>query len=146
MEWVWAKSTIHLSNLLKSMESVTLHHNRGFMEATAMMSGIYISEKAKSRVENLLAEEGKGEDYFVRVSVVSGGCSGLTYKMDFDNEIKAGDQVFEDKGMKLVTDRKSILYLFNTTLEFSDGLDGKGFHFLNPNASRTCACGESFSI
>jgi iron-sulfur cluster assembly protein len=66
--------------------------------------------------------------------------------MDFDNAIREGDQVFEDRGMRLVTDRKSILYLFNTTLEFSDGLDGKGFHFINPNASRTCACGESFSL
>lgn len=110
------------------------------------MQGIQISEKAKARVERLLSEEGKGTDYFVRVSVVSGGCSGLTYKMDFDNVIREGDQVFEDRGMRLVTDRKSILYLFNTTLEFSDGLDGKGFHFINPNASRTCACGESFSL
>ena len=110
------------------------------------MQGIQISEKAKARVDRLLSEEGKGTDYFVRVSVVSGGCSGLTYKMDFDNAIREGDQVFEDRGMRLVTDRKSILYLFNTTLEFSDGLDGKGFHFINPNASRTCACGESFSL
>ena len=110
------------------------------------MQGIQISEKAKARVERLLSEEGKGTDYFVRVSVVSGGCSGLTYKMDLDNTIREGDQVFEDRGMRLVTDRKSILYLFNTTLEFSDGLDGKGFHFINPNASRTCACGESFSL
>lgn len=110
------------------------------------MSGIFISEKAKERVSALLSEEGRGDDYFVRVSVVSGGCSGLTYKMDFDNEIKQGDQIFEDKGMKLVTDRKSILYLFNTTLDFSDGLNGKGFHFNNPNANRTCACGESFSV
>ena len=116
------------------------------MEATTMMSGIFISDKAKARVIDLLAQEGRGEDYFVRVSVVSGGCSGLTYKMDFDNEMKAGDQVFEDKGVKLVTDRKSVLYLFSTTLEYSDGLDGKGFHFMNPNASRTCACGESFSV
>lgn len=116
------------------------------METATMMTGIYISEKAKSRVEQLLLEEGKGSDYFVRVSVVSGGCSGLTYKMDFDNEIKQGDQVFEDKGVKLVTDRKSILYLFSTTLDYTDGLDGKGFHFMNPNASRTCACGESFSV
>ena len=116
------------------------------MEATTMMSGIFISDKAKERVIDLLAQEGRGEDYFVRVSVVSGGCSGLTYKMDFDNEMKAGDQVFEDKGVKLVTDRKSVLYLFSTTLEYSDGLDGKGFHFMNPNASRTCACGESFSV
>lgn len=110
------------------------------------MQGIQISEKAKARVDRLLSEEGKGSDYFVRVSVVSGGCSGLTYKMDFDNAIKEGDQVFEDKGMRLVTDRKSILYLFNTMLDFSDGLDGKGFHFINPNATRTCACGESFSL
>ncbi|MBM3443764.1 MAG: iron-sulfur cluster assembly accessory protein [Bacteroidetes bacterium] len=110
------------------------------------MQGIQISEKAKARVDRLLSEEGKGSDYFVRVSVVSGGCSGLTYKMDFDNAIKDGDQVFEDKGMRLVTDRKSILYLFNTMLDFSDGLDGKGFHFINPNAARTCACGESFSL
>lgn len=116
------------------------------MTETSLMSGIFISDKAKERVSKLLTEEGKGADFFVRVSVVSGGCSGLTYKMDFDNEIKQGDQVFEDKGMKLVTDRKSILYLFNTTLDFSDGLNGKGFHFINPNANRTCACGESFSV
>jgi len=116
------------------------------METATKMTGIYISEKAKLRVEQLLQEEGRGDDYFVRVSVVSGGCSGLTYKMDFDNETKQGDQVFEDKGIKLVTDRKSILYLFSTTLDYTDGLDGKGFHFMNPNASRTCACGESFSV
>ena len=116
------------------------------MEATTMMSGIFISDKAKEKVIDLLTSEGKGDDFFVRVSVVSGGCSGLTYKMDFDNEVKVGDQIFEDKGMKLVTDRKSVLYLFSTTLDFSDGLEGKGFHFMNPNASRTCACGESFSV
>jgi iron-sulfur cluster assembly protein len=116
------------------------------METITVMKGIYISDKAKARVEKLLAEDGMGDGHFVRVSVVSGGCSGLSYKMDFDHELKAGDQVFEDKGVKLVTDRKSVLYLFDTTLDFSDGLNGKGFHFLNPNASRTCACGESFSV
>jgi iron-sulfur cluster assembly protein len=116
------------------------------METATIMQGIYISEKAKQKVIELLEAEGKENDFFVRVSVVSGGCSGLTYKMDFDDETKVGDQVFEDKGMKLVTDRKSILYLFSTTLDYSDGLDGKGFHFMNPNASRTCACGESFSL
>jgi iron-sulfur cluster assembly protein len=78
--------------------------------------------------------------------VVSGGCSGLSYKIDFDNITKPTDQVFEHNGMKIVTDMKSILYLFNTTLEFSDGLNGKGFQFVNPNASRTCACGESFAV
>lgn len=114
--------------------------------STTLTGGIYISDKARERVDSLLSAEGKGSDFFVRVSVVSGGCSGLTYKMDFDNQINPGDQIFEDKGMKLVTDRKSVLYLFNTTLDFSDGLDGKGFHFINPNASRTCACGESFSL
>lgn len=108
-------------------------------------SGIFISDKAKDRVISLMDEQGKDE-HFLRVSVVSGGCSGLSYKMDFDNSIKPTDQVFEDKGMKIVTDMKSILYLFNTTLEFTDGLEGKGFHFSNPNASRTCACGESFSV
>jgi iron-sulfur cluster assembly protein len=108
-------------------------------------SGIFISEKARARVLDLMAEQGKSE-HFLRVGVVSGGCSGLSYKMDFDDTIKPTDQVFEDRGMKIVTDFKSVLYLFNTTLEFTDGLDGKGFHFSNPNASRTCACGESFSV
>jgi iron-sulfur cluster assembly protein len=116
------------------------------MLATALENGIFISEKALERVQILLKEEGRGTDYFVRVSVVSGGCSGLSYKMDFDNVSKPTDQVFEDKGMKIVTDMKSVLYLFNTTLDYSDGLEGKGFHFINPNASRTCACGESFSV
>lgn len=109
-------------------------------------TGIFISDKAKERVESLLKEQGKESDHFLRVSVVSGGCSGLSYKMDFDNAIKPTDQVFEDRGMKIVTDFKSVLYLFNTTLEYTEGLNGKGFHFSNPNASRTCACGESFSV
>lgn len=116
------------------------------MTTTTMMNGLFISEKALQRVETLMSEEGRGEDYFIRVSVVSGGCSGLSYKMEFDNMSKPADQIFEDKGMKIVTDMKSVLYLFNTMLEYSDGLDGKGFHFINPNASRTCACGESFAV
>jgi iron-sulfur cluster assembly protein len=116
------------------------------MSTATLANGIFISERAKEKVTTLLKEEGKGEDYFVRVSVVSGGCSGLSYKMEFDNNQKPSDQIFEDKGMKIVTDMKSVLYLFNTVLEFSDGLNGKGFFFENPNASRTCACGESFSV
>ena len=91
-------------------------------------------------------EENLGENAFLRVGVVGGGCSGLSYKLDFDNELQKGDQVFEDKGIKIVTDIKSFLYLCDTTLDFTDGLNGKGFHFVNPNASRTCACGESFSV
>lgn len=107
---------------------------------------IYVSEKAKQKVRDLKQQAAIGEDFFLRVSVVGGGCSGLSYKLDFDNENKATDQVFEDNGVKVVTDMKSFLYLYNTTLDFSDGLNGKGFHFNNPNASRTCGCGESFAV
>ena len=107
---------------------------------------IYISDLAKEQVQVLKKEASLDEQYFVRVSVVGGGCSGLSYKMDFDNENRATDQVFEDKGIKIVTDLKSFLYLFGTTLDFSRGLNGKGFHFVNPNASRSCGCGESFSV
>lgn len=109
---------------------------------------IYVSDKAKEKVLSLMKEQSIADDpsYFLRVSVVGGGCSGLSYKMDFDNQSKPTDQVFEDNGVKVVTDLKSFLYLVNTTLEFSEGLNGKGFYFNNPNASRTCACGESFSV
>lgn len=108
---------------------------------------IYISDTAKNKVSSLLEDAHLSDkEYFLRVSVVSGGCSGLSYKMDFDNEKKPNDQEFEDKGIKLVTDLKSFLYLVNTTLEFSEGLNGKGFYFNNPNASRSCGCGESFGV
>ncbi|MGB0932180.1 MAG: HesB/IscA family protein, partial [Chitinophagales bacterium] len=90
---------------------------------------IFISEEAKKQVKQLKQEAGIGEDYFIRVSVVGGGCSGLSYKMDFDDESKPTDQVFEDKNEKLVTDLRSFLYVCGTTLEFSRGLDGKGFYF-----------------
>jgi iron-sulfur cluster assembly protein len=109
---------------------------------------IYVSDKAKEKVKLLMADAAIAEksDYFLRVSVVGGGCSGLSYKLDFDNESKPMDQVFEDNDVKVVTDLKSFLYLVNTTLDFSDGLNGKGFYFSNPNASRTCGCGESFAV
>lgn len=107
---------------------------------------IFISDKAKKRVLDIMNNDGLGEDHFVRVSINSGGCSGLTYDMKFDNVSREGDEIFEDNGIKLVTDAKSILYLLGTTLDFSDGLEGKGFYFDNPNASRTCSCGESFSL
>lgn len=111
-------------------------------------NGIYISDIAKTQLTRLMEEAGIADDpsYFVRVSVVGGGCSGLSYKLDFDNEIKPMDQVFEDKGIKLVCDLKSFLYLVNTELNFSGGLNGKGFYFDNPNASRSCGCGESFAV
>ena len=107
---------------------------------------LFVADSAKERIYEVKATEKYDENYFVRVSVTSGGCSGLSYKMDFDNEDQPNDQVFEDNGVKVVTDLKSFLYLCNTTLEFSGGLDGKGFHFTNPNASRTCGCGESFVV
>ncbi|HYK43537.1 MAG TPA: iron-sulfur cluster assembly accessory protein [Parafilimonas sp.] len=109
---------------------------------------ITASERAQIKIAELMKQAGVAEDpsYFLRVSVVGGGCSGLSYKLDFDNELKPADQVFEAGDVKLVTDLKSLLYLINTELDFSDGLNGKGFYFKNPNASRTCGCGESFAV
>ena len=107
---------------------------------------LFVSDTAKQQIERIKAKDNLTSEHFIRVSVISGGCSGFSYKMDFDNQLQPNDQVFEDKGIKLVTDLKSFLYVFNTTLDFSDGLNGKGFHFVNPNASRTCACGESFAV
>lgn len=107
---------------------------------------LFVADSAKAQIGNIMSSEKLEDDYFVRVSVTSGGCSGLSYKMDFDNESQPNDQVFEDNGVKVVTDLKSFLYLCNTTLEFSGGLNGKGFYFNNPNASRECGCGESFAV
>jgi len=107
---------------------------------------ITVSESAKEEVIRLIKEDEKPADSFIRVGVKGGGCSGLSYEMDFDTELHDSDKVFEDKGVKLVVDKKSFLYLIGTELEFSGGLNGKGFVFKNPNASRTCGCGESFSI
>lgn len=107
---------------------------------------IFVAESAREKIAEIRSAGKIADDFFLRVSVVSGGCSGLSYKLDFDNESKPNDQVFEDNGVKVVTDLKSFLYLFNTTLEFSGGLNGKGFYFNNPNATRTCGCGESFAV
>jgi len=109
---------------------------------------LYVSDKAREKVVSLMEQASieKDSSYFLRVSVVGGGCSGLSYKLDFDNESKPNDQVFEDNGVKIVTDLKSFLYLVDTTLDFSEGLNGKGFYFNNPNATRTCGCGESFAV
>jgi len=107
---------------------------------------ITVSEAAKEHALKLMKEDGKPEGTFIRVGVEGGGCSGLSYMLEFDNNMIDGDQAFEDKGIKIVVDRKSFLYLVGTELEYSGGLNGKGFVFKNPNASRTCGCGESFSV
>ena len=108
---------------------------------------IKVSEKAKKKVVELMTEEGFDPIAdFVRVGVKSGGCSGLSYDLKFDNQTIEDDKVFEDNGVKIIVDKKSFLYLVGTTLEYSGGLNGTGFVFNNPNASRTCGCGESFSL
>lgn len=106
---------------------------------------ITVSENAKKRLLELQHNEGENNE-FVRVGVESGGCSGLSYKLDFDKKQNEDDELIENNGIKLLINKKSFLYLVGTTLEFSDGLNGKGFVFNNPNASRTCGCGESFSL
>lgn len=107
---------------------------------------ITVTDKAKEKIIELRAKDGLAPNNNVRVSVKGGGCSGLMYDLNFDDAIKPVDQVFEDKGIKILVDKKSLLYLLGTTLDFSDGLNGKGFQFINPNASRTCGCGESFAV
>ncbi|MBV7269667.1 HesB/IscA family protein [Winogradskyella luteola] len=108
---------------------------------------IKVSEQAKKKVMELMTDDGynPSTDY-VRVGVKSGGCSGLSYDLKFDNAQVEGDKVFEDNGVKIIVDKKSFLYLIGTTLEYSGGLNGTGFVFNNPNANRTCGCGESFSL
>ncbi len=106
---------------------------------------ITVTESAAKQL-NLLIEESGFTTPYVRVAVKGGGCSGLSYDLSFDTEQKPADTLAEDKGIKILVDNKSLLYLFGTQLEFSGGLNGKGFQFVNPNASRTCGCGESFSL
>ena len=108
---------------------------------------IKVSNLAKIKVIELMHDEGYNyKTDFVRVGVKSGGCSGLSYDLKFDKEKDEEDKVFEDNGVKIIVDKKSFLYLIGTTLEYSGGLNGSGFVFNNPNANRTCGCGESFSL
>ena len=106
---------------------------------------IKVTENAKSKALQLMKDDGN-EGYFIRVGVKGGGCSGLMYELKFDNTLRERDKSFMDNGIKVVVDKKSFLYLIGTTLDFSGGLNGKGFVFSNPNADRTCGCGESFSL
>jgi len=107
---------------------------------------ISVTDKAKDKIIELRQKDQLADDHNIRVAVQGGGCSGLMYDLAFDSAAKPGDEVFEDKGIKILVDKKSLLYLLGTQLDFSDGLNGKGFQFINPNASRTCGCGESFSV
>ena len=108
---------------------------------------IKVSDTAKKKVRELMQEDGfnPSTDY-VRVGVKSGGCSGLSYDLTFDNKQEENDKIFEENEVKIIVDKKSFLYLVGSTLEYSGGLNGKGFVFNNPNANRTCGCGESFSL
>ena len=107
---------------------------------------ISVTETAKNKIVELQEKDGLTNFHKIRVAVKGGGCSGLMYDLLFDTETKASDEIFEDKGIQILVDKKSLLYLLGTTLDFSDGLNGKGFQFVNPNASRTCGCGESFAV
>jgi len=107
---------------------------------------ITVTNEAKTKLTGLMSEDGMGSDAFVRVSVKGGGCSGLMYDLSFDEKLNEGDQIFEDNNVKVVVDLKSFLYVHGTILEYSGGLNGKGFVFNNPNATRTCGCGESFAV
>ena len=109
---------------------------------------ITVSEKAKNQIIKLMNDDGMSpETHFLRVGVGGSGCAGLAYKMSFDEKLDQQlDEKYEDGGITIVCDKKSLLYLWGTELNYSDGLNGKGFEFLNPNASRTCSCGDSFAV
>jgi iron-sulfur cluster assembly protein len=105
---------------------------------------ITVTDEAVKQVKKL-QEEQDLEDYALRVGIQGGGCSGLSYTLGFDSEIKEKDKVFEMDGIKVVVDVKSLLYLGGTTLTYEESMLGGGFQFENPNAKRTCGCGSSFT-
>lgn len=108
---------------------------------------VNVSDTAAKQLLGIFSEEKKDpKGSYVRVGVTSGGCSGLSYLLEFEDSMKEDDQVIESNGIQLLIDKKSFFYLVGTTLEYSSGLNGKGFHWTNPNAQRTCGCGESFSL
>ncbi len=107
---------------------------------------IQISETASKKISMLKVEDNKPTESFLRVEVKKGGCSGLSYKMDFDTSLRDGDKAFEAYGEKIVVDGQSLLYLIGMTLDYSGGLNGKGFVFNNPNATKNCGCGSSFNV
>jgi len=116
------------------------------MSEVNIKSEITITEKAKKEIFRIMKENNVPENYGLRVGVKGGGCSGLTYTLNFDGDKKTGDTIIEDENIKLFIDGKSLFYLMGTELDFSDGLNGKGFLFNNPNAAKTCGCGDSFGV
>jgi len=107
---------------------------------------VIISDTAKNKLLLLMKEQADATKQYVRVGVTAGGCSGLSYNLDFDSRVLETDKLFKNNDISLIVDKKSYLYLVGTTLNYSSGLNGKGFVFENPNASRTCGCGESFAV
>lgn len=110
---------------------------------------IIISERAANRLAEIRRSDAVADDAPLRIGVVGGGCSGLTYQLDFEKEqpvAASKDKEFESNGVRIIVDMRSFLYLAGTELDYTDGLEGKGFHFVNPNATRTCSCGESFAV
>jgi iron-sulfur cluster assembly protein len=106
-----------------------------------------LTERAAARIREIAVRDGVPlSEQFLRVAVIPGGCSGLTYELGWDTTRQEGDHEAELDGITVVMDRRSFLYVEGTTLDFTDGLEGQGFHFNNPQATRTCACGESFSL
>ena len=130
------------NNCNPPQKALYLQYNYKFINAM-----IKVSESAKLKVSSLMKDEGFDPLVdFVRVGVKSGGCSGLSYELKFDKLKLDDDKIYTDNSVRILVDKKSLLYLIGTTLEYSGGLNGKGFVFNNPNANRTCGCGESFSL
>ncbi|NWG28879.1 MAG: iron-sulfur cluster assembly accessory protein [Ignavibacteriaceae bacterium] len=116
------------------------------MTETNIKSEITITEKARNEILRIMQFNNIPENYGLRVGVKGGGCSGLTYTLNFDGDQRPGDTIIESENIKLFVDGKSLFYLMGTQLDYSDGLNGRGFVFNNPNAAKTCGCGESFGV
>lgn len=117
------------------------------MQDTQATQDIQITERAARKIREIAGSDSVDlGDTMLRVAVVPGGCSGLTYDLGWDTTEQEGDRVFHVDGLRVVLDKRSFLYVSGSELDFSEGLEGKGFHFMNPQATRTCACGESFGL
>ena len=128
-----------VSKTMSNQETTIKSKQEEFNQAS-----IVVTKDAVKKLKNVMKSDDK-EDYFLRMSVEGGGCSGMTYKMDFDKQQKEFDKVFESNGLKVICDLKSWLYLKDVRIDYSDDLLNGGFKIKNPNAERTCGCGTSFS-